>query len=78
MYLPVGETVDAPETPVFDVEASLRRQETTLEELRVLSEKDLFWRRVSAGAAIAGVVIGLAKLGDILLAIQRRRREEGR
>lgn len=62
------------EVPV-DAVALLQAQRTDLDALRSIMEKDLFWRRVSTIATIAGVVIGAAKLTDILISIRRRRSE---
>lgn len=61
------------EAPVTDEAlVLLRSTKSDLEHLREVMDKDLFWRRISAAATIAGTVFAAVKLVDILVAIRRR------
>ena len=60
------------DAPVETVEDIVRATRADMAHLRVVMDKDLFWRRVGTIATIAGTVFAAAKLVDILVAIRRR------
>ena len=66
-----ADPVDEP----FSIEEALRQQGADLVSIKKTAEKDLFWRKIATGAAIAGALFAAVRLTDIWLAVKRRRRE---
>jgi hypothetical protein len=62
-------------TPAISIEATLRAQQALLERIQRDTEKDLFFRKIATGAAIAGALFAAVRLTDIWLAVRRRRLE---
>ena len=70
--VPLGQDEPAGQ-PAYDVAGAFARLDERLIVLNATAEKDLFWRRVSAVAAIVGTAFAASKLIDIWQLIQRRR-----
>lgn len=58
----------------FDIEKTLKEQGKTLEQINKTAERDLFYRKVATGAAVAGALFAAVRLTDIWLAVKARRR----
>lgn len=59
----------------FDIEAAMRVHGEALEKLNETAERELFWRRVAAAAAVAGALFAAVRLTDIWLAVRARKRQ---
>lgn len=59
----------------FDIEAALKAQGAALARLNETAERELFYRRISTYAAVAGAAFAAVKLADIWRALQRLRKK---
>lgn len=59
----------------LDVDAALREQRVLLMRLNKTAERELFWRKISTGAAVAGALFAAVRLTDIWLAVRARRKQ---
>lgn len=61
----------------FDIEATLKAQGIALARLNETAERELFYRKISTYAAIAGALFAAVRLTDIWLAVKARKKQQG-
>lgn len=57
----------------FDIAGAFKQQNAQLAKLHETAKKDLYWRKIATGAAIAGALFAAVRLTDIWLAVRRGR-----
>jgi hypothetical protein len=60
-------------TPEAATPLTLEEIAVRIDKLQITAERDLFFRKIATGAAIAGALFAAVRLTDIWLAVKRRR-----
>lgn len=60
----------------FDIERAIKAHGAALKRLNEIAERDLFFRKITTAAAVAGALFAAVRLTDIWLAVKARKRPQ--